>query len=448
MLLLLFLSSWTGLLLSSVKPSSVLSNISSDNNELLVEALSSAVNQSFCGKVSSLNIISEYDNDDYLNSMLKKFAACFSIVVSINEWTVPRRRYANLLVFRNVASLERHFLLQDFASSGFACDGFYLITLLDEKSGNPNLMKIYEEFWLRYMYNLNVMVVEHGSSVISLKTFLPFSDSSSCRKVKIVTLDDTFDFPKKFHNLFGCPLKLSTFDYPPAVFESEKGHEIDLMRGLAQMLNFTLQVEILNEPAAWGFILENGTSGGVMRKVMTLTADMAIGTYYLTQTRAKFMSFCLYGSSSVILVIPSGVPLTAVEKLFSPFSSSTWSFLLATAMFAIVIIFMLKRQSQIVQNFVFGAGIRDPYLNMLNILMNGSQHAVPRTTFARTLLMMFILFCLVIRTLYQAGMFKSLQSEQRHAELRTIDELIERQFDIYMYDSFQELSRGLKIHER
>lgn len=324
------------------------------------------------------------------------------------------------------------------------------------------MSNIFQQFWKFYIYNVNIISINNGS--IEMFTFMPFT-GRICQNVNPQVIN-SFDnkeqawtsqdiFPRKFTNLHKCSVTIATFDYPPAIQVQTlngndliSGHDIDLLRGLSDLMNFTLDFKILKEPAAWGFLSENGSSGGVIKKVMEKEADIAIGAYYLTLTRAKFMSFSSYSTSNVILVIPKGIPLSSFEKLFSPFNFVLWGLLIATFIFGAFVIFLIRFQKRSTQEFVFGTNTGNPYLNMLNIILNGSQNIEPTRNFSRFLLMVFILFCIVIRTLYQAQVFKFLQTDQIHAEIQTIDELIAQHFDIYMYESFQELSKGLKIDSR
>jgi hypothetical protein len=226
------------------------------------------------------------------------------------------------------------------------------------------------------------------------------------------------------------------------------GHDIDLIRDVAMMMNFTIQLNILNETKPWGFLLENGTSGGTIKKIIDKEADIGFGGFYLTKNRAKFMSFCVYSDVKIVLVIPPGKPLSAFEKLFRPFSFNAWIALLLTVSVGILIVFFIRRQERMVQDFIFGHNTGNPYFNMLDIVLNGSQTVQPGRNFSRVILTLFVVFCIIIRTTYQASLFQFLQNEQKHGEIQTVDELIEKEFDVFMYESFQELSNGLKIHQR
>lgn len=68
---------------------------------------------------------------------------------------------------------------------------------------------------------------------------------------------------------------------------------------------------------------------------------------------------------------------------------------------------------------------------------------LPGRNFARFLLMLYILFCLVIRTAYQGKQFEFLQKDMRPADVETIDEMIEKNFTFHVENgsskSFKEM---------
>lgn len=303
---------------------------------------------------------------------------------------------------------------------------------------------IFRSFLRFHTYNVN-LVFEDTSGTVKINSVFPFIEND-CENKKSETINYYDDkksiwkskeiFPNKLKNMNQCPVKLSTFESSPNVkIENNliSGYDIDLLQQISKIMNFTLQISVLDEPVAWGFIMDNGTSGGVIKKVVESEADMGIGGYYLTYSRAKFMSFCVYSSEKIVVVIPRGRPLSSLEKLFSPFDFLAWIFLLVTFFVAVLAVLIVKQMKKPVRDFVFGSNVGNAYMNMLDIFLNGSQPVEPKRNFARTLVTLFVIFCIVIRTTYQASLFQFLQSEQRLAEIKTVDELIDK---------------GLKIHQR
>lgn len=417
-------------------------------------ALSEAVKMK---KVDKVNVVFDRKLVDLCGKFLQYLNSTFQVTIQTSMDFKKHFEFStNIWIFENEQTISDY--MKATAEAAFNADGYFLILI----SGQIDLdmTKVLISFRKRNIMNVNLLTTKSGQ--ILLRTFKPFG-SGACESVEPVVVNNFVDgswenrevFTTKLKNLHRCPIKVATFDYPPAIIietvdkvEKISGNDIELLEGLSDALNFTLDIEILREPASWGFLTENGSAGGVMKRIVDGRADIAVGTYYLTLTRAKFMSYSEYSRSQIVLVVPPGIPLNAYEKLISPFNKKTWITLLLTFLFAILSIFVVKLQSKTIQDFVFGRNNSIPYYNMFDILMNGSQYLKPSRNFSRSLLLMFVVFCIIIRTSYQAALFQFLQTNQRHTEIQTIDELIAQEYSIYMYESFQELSQGLKMHQR
>lgn len=105
-------------------------------------------------------------------------------------------------------------------------------------------------------------------------------------------------------------------------------------------------------------------------------------------------------------------------------------------------IYIVGRRPQSEQDFVFGTGNRNPYLNLLVGVVGGSQSVPPKRNFARFLLMLHLIYCLVLRTLYQGSFFELLHSNKRYAEVQSVDEMIERDFKFYAQSGIAGLFQG------
>lgn len=199
----------------------------------------------------------------------------------------------------------------------------------------------------------------------------------------------------------------------------------------------------------WGSLSANGTSTGAMRMVMDNEADFTVGMYTITYLRSKVMTNSeFYYQVPFIMIVPPGSQLSAFEKLFRPFSLVVWILLLLTFSTAFLVITIIKFQKNFLQEFIFGNGNRSPYLNVLIGFVGGSQTVEPQRNFARFLLIMYLLFCLVKRSLYQGALFQFLQTDDRHSEVQSIDEVAELNFKVYMLPSSLEHTQNMKFRDR
>ena len=71
---------------------------------------------------------------------------------------------------------------------------------------------------------------------------------------------------------------------------------------------------------------------------------------------------------------------------------------------------------------------------MVEVFLGGTlkEQTLPTKNFARTLLMIFILYSLIIRTVYQGSLVRNLQSENRKPSVTNIDEMIEKGYTLYL----------------
>lgn len=110
------------------------------------------------------------------------------------------------------------------------------------------------------------------------------------------------------------------------------------------------------------------------------------------------------------------------------------------AFLAAAVLFMttLKFLPRSYHNFVIGKSIKNDFLNLLIILIGGSQKKLPSKTFVRILLMLFVMFCLIMRSLYTGSFYKLLKSDIYSRRIKSISDLVDHEFDFYTYPSLAE----------
>jgi len=102
--------------------------------------------------------------------------------------------------------------------------------------------------------------------------------------------------------------------------------------------------------------------------------------------------------SHMTFVVPPGEPYTALEKMFIMFDMETWIAIITFLIIGLVTIGAVNLMSRKAQDFVYGRNVITPTMNMFEVFLCGAQVRLPGRNFARFLLMMFIIWCLIIRT--------------------------------------------------
>lgn len=117
-----------------------------------------------------------------------------------------------------------------------------------------------------------------------------------------------------------------------------------------------------------------------------------------------------------------------------PFDTETWIGLLAVFVIGIITISIISQFPLHVRNMVFGKSVGIPSLNFFLAFFGEAQKKSPDGTFSRIIFIFFIFYCLVIRTCYQGKLFEFTTTAVRKPEFKTLDDLREENFTLYILD--------------
>lgn len=369
----------------------------------------------------------------------------------------------NIIMISSCSNFTR--IYEALAASIFARHDSPLLLVFFNDDYRDVLADIFSTLWRANVYKVNAMH-EAGEGAANVMTFFPF-EHSQCNETVPALINQFINgtgfinstrnfFPDKLSDLHQCPIRVSTSNNSQPYIFSKKlsngsyalhGRDIKLLKTLAEALNFKINYVYVGIE---GVLLENGTAQGALLRLVDGRGDIAIADLWLKANRLKFIdATSFYITQTIAFVIPPGSELTSFEKYAKPLSIETWVCLLITIAGALFVIFIVKKKPQNVQEFIFGRGVSDPYLNVFIALFGGSQPTLPQKNFARYLLMMFLIFCLVMRTIYQGSLYRFLQSTISHKEVQSIDEMIQRDYKFYVVPSILDLIVGQpRIYER
>ncbi|CRL04606.1 CLUMA_CG017674, isoform A [Clunio marinus] len=322
----------------------------------------------------------------------------------------------------------------------------FLIVLLKPFGNSIKLML--DIMWRKFILNVHVVTLEANGDV-ALYTYFPFT-KDFCGQVHPVVwniyrngafVTQREHFPRKDKNFFRCTLDVAVFNVPPfTLFINEStnfdvsGVDGNLIKVLSVELNFTINWIIVSDDLRWGEIYANYSSTGATNLVMNRKVDLSIGMWSRTSRRTKALSFSsiTYAQGGLILIVPPGAEISSFSKLLQPFNPSVWYFVIATLFIVVIATIFLNYSPRKVKDFVFGKHIRTPFLNIIIVMIGSPMHHVPGRNFSRWILTLFILMWLIIRNLYQAVLYKELQSSERNRHVESLEEMIRQGFHYYM----------------
>lgn len=328
--------------------------------------------------------------------------------------------------------------------SKFDFNGHFLFIL---SNGLINdIQQIFTYMWSKQIYNVDI--IYEANSEIILTTFLPFENPKSCgntnpkiiNKFKAGKFENDEIFPSKVKNFNGCPLRVVTFEDEDAVMRTNTGdlhgYLAELLQTLAQKLNFTPQINFLTENFAYGVVFPNGTATGSLGELYKNKSDFALGDFFLKANRIEYFEFSrTFQVMDLVWIIPPGRLYLPLEKLLQPFHEFVWILIAVILLIAILVIFIINYRFKKYKSFVYGTNVHHPHINLLIAIFGAQQSPLPKRNFARFILMMFLIFCLVLRNTYQGALYQFLQSEGRHKEVESIDEMIKNDFTFYAFET-------------
>lgn len=366
--------------------------------------------------------------------------------------------------------------------------GYYTIVLsefIDDY--DETITQILKDCWSLYIANAIVLTPSKDYETIFLHTFFPYTPQH-CESVKPIVYDrfanESFIrnaniFPDKFRNFHQCPLKISSYNFPPFVIMTKQlsgsyyidGIEGTIVRVISQRLNFTPivllsslnilrnitnisntdflkpklprsldMVSFFHQLYSFHFQQNWDKSTNLfLFKIGDDTANLTMGAIVVANSRAEkySMTFAHY-YSALLFAIPIGRPYSSFEKLFFPFKMRAWVCICILFTIAATVITALKLAPQRKRAFLMGRKNDMPFFNMINICLGVTIpfNGIPVRNFARTILFNWLLFTLVLRNAFQGKLFDNLRSNQRMAPLFNLNELYASNYKLYVYESF------------
>jgi len=281
-------------------------------------------------------------------------------------------------------------------------------------------------------------LIESEDKFIDLLSIVHFTaDQSKCRKSQLVHTNrflmnenrwqsDEFltELQRNFH---GCELRVSLTSWYPfysSFIEYDNGtigtsgFQVEIVKATAKTLNLSIYFNAIGARNEKNYKYIESDEDDV--NLSPPDPALVRGEDYL-----YFINY--------IFLIPPGVIYSDAEKLFMPLKLEVWIATVATIVIAVLVIQIINRLSQQLQNFVYGRNVTTPTLNIMTAFVGGSQSTLPRNNFARFLLILFIFFSLIIRTCFQSKYFEYLQGDFIKSEITSIEELVQRNYTIFIY---------------
>lgn len=413
---------------------------------LVADGVSAIVKQTFVSDFEPVHILfGEFEKKlelfDLKNHFLSKIsfdgflAMCLQDVKAFSHEYSTRRQ--NVLVFlENSDAFSK--ILGILTSGHFKLNGLFVFVLWDEP-GYFEAKQMFDSLWESQIFNV---ILVSGDFELNLHTFMPFR-IGSCADTSPVLLDVFRHgkflkgvknlFPKKMKNLNGCAVRVATtIDIIPNVMvktlqdgtQQLDGTEIRTLTAISRSLNF----KILYTHTEATKLNKTGPLAAVQKG----KADLSMAFWWMSADRLKIFDCTnAYFSETAVLTVPPGEELKSFEKLVYPFSFSVWILILTCFSIGFLVIAIIGYQKKNIRELVFGENVQHPTLNLVNGFLGGTIKLLPQKSFARQLLMIFLMYSMIIRAIYVGSFFKLMNKKVSHKEASSMTEMVNEGFQFY-----------------
>lgn len=266
-----------------------------------------------------------------------------------------------------------------------------------------------ENLQLRFPADSVDFLVNETDESIDLVSAFMFTPKA-CRRNEFKTInrfkrsterwESSIFYPKKYQNFHGCRLTVSR--------QLEKNTLVGkISETLARFHNFTTAFKVST------FDLE-------------IIKDDELDL--LEKTTMHNVSNGVRAISSVTVFVDN---LNFICCLYQLFDNEVWIALIATLLLAMISIQLMNLISKKIYILVCGREINHPTINLVSTFLTGTQDKTPAKSFARFLLMLFIIWSLIFRTCHQSMLYSYLQADLRKPTLQSIDEILENDLNLY-----------------
>ncbi|XP_053677922.1 uncharacterized protein LOC128728324 [Anopheles nili] len=460
-LMCLFIQLCASKIENDFKRLAVRDNVGNHFSEVIVDALNRYyVKNHSATMVMRLSTISPQTyhlQSDIMDEIMERTSHSIAYEFRSSNNRTRRPRIFNIAFIDGYGAFRQLFHALDPAYYDFS--GYYLIVLTNFGKLLPEtLERIFGFLWRLNVVNVNIITADlqdHSQwQSVLMYTYYPYQPNS-CEKTfpillhrfrKGQRLDHLVElFPNKLSNFHRCLVTVGTFHLPPFILlmnhasnDVYGGVEGDLLRALSLKLNFTVHLVEPHDGELWGTIVADSNnsivnSTGCVGLVLSERVNLTVGRFAIRGDRNLWMKHSRsYYTVRMVFGVPAGREYTPFEKLFRPFARLTWLLLAFYLMIALVVIFVIRLgHSTKVRSFVYGRGVSTPALNLLNVLLGGALLLLPSRNFARTVLFLWMYYCLVLRSLYQGSLFEYLQERKNFSPLQTVEAIVREDYRVY-----------------
>ncbi|XP_047984024.1 uncharacterized protein LOC125224641 [Leguminivora glycinivorella] len=364
-----------------------------------------------------------------------------SVQLKLGEF-IPQRRFGSVqqfVLFAQEAS-EITGMLRWLAKNQYDTTGKYIIMCYSIESENCGDKEIFET--LSSVFIVNVLLIrgsfgDKEPTVSSYFLVLP----EKCLNSEPVQLNISLNchddscfksaYPEKFSNMYKCPFIVSTFEQHPFMYLRNNsppgGKDGDLLTLVVDILNASLVIKTPTDGSDWGEFVNNNWTGS-LGEVFNDVAHAAMCSAPLSPDKyANFQISFTYSSMDIVWAADMPNLKPAWEKLLYPLGSDVR--VLIFFIFVGIVFINTFTKTRTWRKVIKVLKISPPKSNLLFyswvIFMGLPVSKTPSKPSLLILIGIWVWFCFVIRTVYQAALISILKQNIYDEPFYTFQDILD-----------------------
>ncbi|KAG5671312.1 hypothetical protein PVAND_001517 [Polypedilum vanderplanki] len=462
------------IILNSTKPSNSL-NLSQDSTQSIARAISDVIHEFYIKQNIKFDLIIFQESSNHINDVIDDVTKKLSKEIPINIkqlyfWNNRMSKSAIIFIktIENLYGLQKNpknVIKYDENPTNLVPENLKFLIYVEEIKSFHELTKIEtvnDELLLHWQadFRFYEFFIYNDKNHVKLSANLLYSNNHcgyfkpalmnyfSKKSQKWILELENYDH---FRNFYGCLLKFSVnldylfymkegpTNYPELINNHEEiflkllsnenlkfyGLTYELIDLMAQKLNFTYHFSISHHA---NYRKLYGTKNFVSNRISSIHLPI---TFIRNKKLTHFFHFSQpFVIHKTYFLVSLNDLYNNYEKLMFPFDEISWILIFFTFGLTFGVTFALRQSPQRIGIVFFGRGINNPAYNALAIFMGISQLRLPTESFCRFILLMYIWFCLMIRTCWQSKMFEFMTSDMRKPLPESFEDLKEMNYTI------------------
>jgi hypothetical protein len=338
----------------------------------------------------------------------------------------------------------------------------------DTASPRELAFQIYADMWEQHYVTDDTILIPTGEDTLELYTGFPY-ESGNCGSVTQVSLLTEWDinnneelssnvniFPQKIPDNFGgCEIKVASIIFPPFVFLADDTTHSDDLHGLA-VHYLLLLADKINTTAVFlspSHVLTEESAlieGGALASGMS---DILIGAILLLPVflSSMFRPTVPYNYATMKLYVSCPKPVTGAERVLTTYGTSVWLTMAGLFLVVIVVWWCLAnwRYRTVKQSAAFRTLSQCFYIAWA-VTFGVSVPKMPNTWILRYVFLLYVCYCFVMSTVFQAFFVSYLVEPGYDKKFETVDEVLSAGL-FYGYNEIYEIimdMAGYKEHRK